>query len=151
MSRARDLARLQPNTNGVLPVFNLNSTGYVAPKSYHATRPGGGISTSQTLVTLTINITSATNKVFVTGSDLLRCSSGIARGALQIDGVTVENEFMYLQGSANTWVTQTGIYTGNNLSIGSHTVSIYADFTSSAGAFDGPTYLQVVLWDGPSA
>jgi len=151
MSRARDLARLQPNASGILPASNLNTTAYVSPKAYHATRPGGGITSSQTLISVTINITSATNKVFITGSDLLRCSSGITRGVLQIDGSTVENEFMYVQGNANTWVTQTGIYSANNLSIGSHTISIYADFTSSAGAFDGPTYLQVVLWDGPSA
>lgn len=150
MSRARDLARLQPNSNGVLPAINLNSTGYVAPKFYYATRPGGGISTSQTAISVPITITNSINKIMVIGSDLLRCSSGYIRGALQIDGAAAENEFIYLQSTTNAWTTQTGIYTGNNLSVGSHTLSIYADFSTGTGAWDGPTYMQVVVWDGPS-
>lgn len=151
MSRARDLARLQPNSSGVLPALNLNADGRVSPEFYYATRAGGGISTTQTVTSVTIQITNATNKIMVVASDLLRVSSGYIRGVLYIDGLSVENEFMYLQGTVNTWTTQTGIYTGSNLGIGSHTIHLNADFSNGAGAFDGPTYFQVTVWDGPSA
>lgn len=151
MSRARDLARLQPNSNGVLPATNINADGRVIPEFYYATRASGGITASQTVTSVTVQITNATNKVMVVGSDLLRTSSGVIRGALFVDGVVVENEFMYLQGTVNTWVTQTGIWTGLNLSVGTHIIHLNADFTNGAGAFDGPTYFQVTVWDGPSA
>lgn len=108
----------------------------------------GSTSTNGSRGSVSITLNSASNKVLVFGSDLLRCSSGVVRGILQIDGSNVEAEFMYQQVNGNIWQTTTGIYTANNLSAGTHTVGILSDFTGSAGAFDGPTYLQVLVWDG---
>lgn len=108
----------------------------------------GGISTSQTRASVTISLNSSTNKILVFGSDLLRCSSGFIRGIVRIDGTDVEGEFMYQQVNGNIWQTTTGIYTGTNITAGSHTVSLYAAFAGGAGAWDGPTYFQVVVWDG---
>jgi hypothetical protein len=101
-------------------------------------------------VSFTIQITNSVNKTIIVASDLLRVSSGYIRGSLQIDGSNVETEYMYLQGTTNNWTTITGIYTANNLSVGTHTISLYADFTTGAGAWDGPTYVQATVWDGPS-
>lgn len=144
MSNARNIARLYPNSSGILPATSL---AYAVPKAYSATTTGA-ITTSQTRATITFTLTNSTNRIIITGSDLLRCSSGYIRGQLLIDGSMAEGEFMYLQANSNLWVSQTGIYTANNLSVGSHTIALNADFSAGAGGWDSPTYLQAIVWDG---
>lgn len=141
------MAMRQRNSVGV-----WNAWSYIHnTNTYKVYTANGGSSTSTSGVRGSVSITlnSSSNKILCFASDLVRCSSGYVRGELRLDGSPTEYEFMYQQSTANSWQTTTGIATLNNIAAGSHTIDIYANFTYATGAaWDGPTYLQVIVWDG---
>jgi hypothetical protein len=124
---------------------NILNTGVY--RQYLAT-PGASRSTSGVLVSVSITVNNASNRIFITACDLMRCSSGYIRAQLRRNSTSIEDEFMYQQVNGNIWQTTTGMYTGTNFPTGTYTMDLYANFDAGAGAFDGPSYFQVTVWDG---